>query len=57
MSELVKVAVQLARGFDGAATARSAGSGTGARYAWPAEQTHELPERMTLFIQHPSESV
>src|SRR5439155_6267849 len=54
-SELVKVTVQLARGFTGAATARSAGSGTGARYGCPALHTHVLPERMTLFIQHPAE--
>src|SRR4051812_29563755 len=57
MSALVNVTVQLARGFAGAATARSAGSGTGARYGWPALHTHELPERTTLFIQHPSERV
>src|SRR5438552_1689613 len=56
-SALVKVTVQLARGFTGAATARSAGSGTGARYGCPALHTHVLPERTTLFIQHPSESV
>ena len=57
ISALVNVTVQLERGFEGAATMRSAGSGTGARYAWPPLQAHELPERTTLFIQHPSESV
>ena len=53
---LVNVAVQLERGFAGADTARSAGSATGCRYGCPPEHTHVLPDRTTLFIQHPSES-
>src|SRR4029079_2266280 len=55
---LVNVAVQEARGCGGFETARSAGSGTAARYGCDGSgvQIHELPLRITRLPQQPNSS-
>jgi len=55
----VSVTVQVARGFGGLVTARSAGSGCAARKGWfgSGVQTHVPPLRTTRFPKQPYGSV